>query len=170
MTPTDLRDRPLSRRCALLGLGGVGAAAVLAACSSGSSDTAAGASDAVSGSTSAPSTSGSSAAAPSAAASSPAAGGAAGIASLSDIPVGGTTEVQVDGGNVLLSQPTAGTVEAFSAVCPHQGGQVKPDGSAFKCSLHQSEFSIDGAVTKGPAQQDLEKIAVTVSGDAVVKA
>lgn len=173
MTPTDLRDRPVSRRCALLGVGGVGAAAVLAACSSGS-DGASGTATTAAGTPSAETSAAtSSPAAPESSAgtsSSAAAPAADAIASLADIPVGGTATVEVDGENVLLSQPTAGTVEGFSAVCPHQGGLVKPNGAAFKCSLHGSEFDIDGAVTSGPAQSDLKAFDVSVSGDSVVKA
>lgn len=173
MTPTALRDLPVSRRCALLGVGGVGAAAVLAACSSGS-DGGSGATTSAAGTptigtsaaTSAPATSGTPGTSPG---SSAAPAGDA-IASLSDIPVGGTASAQVDGETVLLSQPTAGTVDAFSATCPHQGATVQPDGGKFKCPLHGSEFALDGAVTEGPAQSGLKTFAVTVSGDSVVKA
>jgi Rieske Fe-S protein len=167
VTPTDLRDHPVSRRCALFGVGGIGAAAVLAACSSGSdggsgtaTTPASTPADTSSAPTSAAPTTGSSSAD-----SSPA-GDA--IASLSDIPVGGSASAQVNGETVLLSQPTAGTVEAFSSSCPHQGGVVKPDGAKFKCSLHGSEFTLDGAVTQGPATSDLTSVPVTVSGDSVV--
>ena len=171
MTPTALRDQPVSRRCALLGVGGVGAAAVLAACSSGSD----GGGGATTAATSAPPStsaapSSSSPAPETSAASSSAAPGADAIASLSDIPVGGTASAEVDGENVLLSQPTAGKVEAFSATCPHQGATVQPDGAKFHCPLHGSEFALDGSVTQGPAQSGLKTFAVTVSGDSVVKA
>lgn len=167
MTATDLFDRPLSRRCALFGAGGVGAAAVLAACSSGSSDSSSGATAATGAATSPSSAAPSSGAATGSATSG--SGGAA-IAPLADVPVGGTGSGQSDGETVLLSQPTAGKVEGFSAVCPHQGGQVKPDGGKFRCSLHFSEFDLDGKVIKGPASKDLTSVAVAVSGADVVKA
>lgn len=174
MTPTALRDLPVSRRCALLGVGGVGAAAVLAACSSGS-DGGSGTTTSASGTptagtsaaTSAPATPATSAGSSAGSSAAPAADA---IASLSDIPVGGTATAQVDGETVLLSQPTAGEVDAFSATCPHQGATVQPDGGKFKCPLHGSEFALDGSVTEGPAQSGLTTFAVTVSGDSVVKA
>lgn len=170
MTPTALRDLPVSRRCALLGVGGVGAAAVLAACSSGS-DGASGATTSAAGTpTTATSAATSDPATPGTSAGSSAAPAGDAIASLSDIPVGGTASAQVDGETVLLSQPTAGKVDAFSATCPHQGATVQPDGGKFKCPLHGSEFALDGAVTEGPAQSGLKTFAVTVSGDSVVKA
>ncbi|MHA3703803.1 Rieske (2Fe-2S) protein [Jatrophihabitans sp. YIM 134969] len=173
MTPSDLRDRPVTRRCALAGLGGVGAAAVLAACSSGGSDSGSdsGGGGTTAATSSAPATPASSAPGSASSAPTSAGGSPAGdaIASLSDIPVGGTASAQVNGETVLLSQPTAGQVEAFSPVCPHQGGQVKPDGGKFRCSLHFSEFDLDGGVTKGPAQSGLQSIAVSVSGDSVVE-
>jgi cytochrome b6-f complex iron-sulfur subunit len=169
MTPSDLRDRPLTRRCALAGLGGVGVAAVLAACSSGSGDDAADAGTSAAAPTSAaetPTSSSSSASAP--ASSSSASSGGDAIAALSDVPVGGTGSGQSGGDTVLLSQPSAGTVEGFSPICPHQGGQVQPDGDKFRCSLHFSEFDLDGKVTKGPATKDLTPVTVAVSGDDIV--
>ena len=167
MTPTDLRDRPVSRRCALFGAGGIGAAAVLAACSSGSSDSSGGATTSAAEPTTGAQTPSSAASSPSAGSSSGSSGGDA-IASLSDVPVGGTGSGQSGGDTVLLSQPSAGNVEGFSPVCPHQGGQVKPDGGKFRCSLHFSEFDLDGKVTKGPATKDLTPVNVAVSGDEIV--
>lgn len=172
MTLADLRDRGITRRCALLGAGGVGAAAVLAACSSGSGDDAAATSTAPStaGSTAASTPGTSSASTPAASAATSASAGGDVVAALSDVPVGGSASAQLDGETVLLSQPQAGKVDAFSNVCPHQGGQVKPDGGKFRCSLHFSEFALDGAVTKGPAVKDLTPVAVAVSGSNIVKA
>lgn len=170
MTTTAPFDRPLTRRCALFGAGGIGAAAVLAACSSGSSHDGSGASTNSATSPSAPTSAASSSAAGGSTTSAPPAAGGATIAPLADVPVGGTGSGRSGGETVLLSQPSAGKVEGFSAVCPHQGGQVKPDGGKFRCSLHFSEFDLDGKVIKGPAQTDLTSVAVAVSGADVVKA
>jgi cytochrome b6-f complex iron-sulfur subunit len=168
VTPTDLRDRPVSRRCALFGAGGIGAAAVLAACSSGSSDASSGATTSAAAPTTPADTPSSAASSPAATGSSSESAGGDSIASLSDVPVGGTGSGQSGGDTVLLSQPSAGKVEGFSPVCPHQGGQVKPDGGKFRCSLHFSEFDLDGKVTKGPATKDLTPVTVAVSGDDIV--
>ncbi|WP_353828374.1 ubiquinol-cytochrome c reductase iron-sulfur subunit [Agromyces sp. SYSU T0242] len=150
--------RELSRRTALaLGSGGVAAGAlILTGCapaadsgdgSSGTSTDASGSGDAGSGD------------------------GASGqeIAALSDIPVGGSIGATIDGKPVLLSQPAAGEVVAFSAICTHQGCQVAAAGSAFECPCHGSIFdAATGAVEQGPALEPLPSVPVTVDGDRVI--
>jgi Rieske Fe-S protein len=93
------------------------------------------------------------------------------VIALADIPVGGTASAKVDGQQVLLAQPTAGTVVCFSAICTHQGCTVAPAGKEFDCPCHGSQFAAaTGDVLAGPAVKPLNKIAVTVSGDSVVTA
>jgi len=94
------------------------------------------------------------------------------IAKLADIPVGGSIIVSLDGQQVVLSQPEAGTVKAFSAVCPHQGCIVAPDAKKeLNCPCHGSRFNAaTGAVLAGPAMTALTSIAVTVNGSSVVSA
>lgn len=89
-------------------------------------------------------------------------------AAVTDIPVGGAVVKDVAGQEVVLAQPEAGNVVAFSAKCPHQGCTVGVGGAKLVCPCHGSEFEIaTGAVTKGPATADLKKLTVTVSGDGV---
>ena len=145
MTPAPVPPAP-SRRTVLCGL----AAAVLvptalAACSS--NNTGAGATG------------------------SPATGGAAGtpLTPLADVPVGGGVVVD---GPVLVVQPTAGQVAAFSAVCPHQGTTVAPprDG-VITCPNHGSQFAADtGELRRGPASTGLTEIPVAVEAEQVVLA
>ena len=91
------------------------------------------------------------------------------LATLSDIPIGGTSAVTVDGQDILLAQPTDGAVVAFSAICTHQGCLVSPAASEFDCSCHGSRFAAaTGAVLKGPASRALDPIPVSVSGGSVV--
>jgi len=94
------------------------------------------------------------------------------IAKLADIPVGGSVIVMLDGKQVVISQPEAGTVKAFSAVCPHQGCIVASDANKdLNCPCHGSRFdAATGAVLQGPATRPLDSVAVTVSGNAVVSA
>jgi cytochrome b6-f complex iron-sulfur subunit len=92
------------------------------------------------------------------------------LAKLSDVPVGGAVAVSSGGKNILVSQPEKGTVAAFSAVCPHQGGNVVVDGKIFRCTLHGSTFKeADGANISGPAAgKPLPTVKVDVSGENIV--
>lgn len=87
---------------------------------------------------------------------------------LSTIEVGGG--VVVPGSEVVITQPSAGTVLAFSAVCPHQGclvSEVKEN--TIVCPCHNSTFSaIDGSVLSGPATSGLAQASVRVENGNVI--
>ncbi|MEU1756675.1 Rieske (2Fe-2S) protein [Micromonospora matsumotoense] len=164
-----------SRRTLLAGAGGVGVAALLTGCQTYGEPTAPAAAPAASGSAAAPAggdPAGASpgAAGPSAGASGSAAGGGeqppapAALAAVADIPVGGGKIFKAEG--VVVTQPAAGTIKAFSATCTHQGCTVTSvkDGTIV-CGCHNSVFGIaDGAVQSGPAGRPLPPRAVTVDG------
>ncbi|WP_416983723.1 Rieske (2Fe-2S) protein [Streptomyces sp. T028] len=97
------------------------------------------------------------------------AGGAA-LTTTADIPEGGGKIF--DSEKVVVTQPTAGTYKAFSAVCTHQGCAVKSIASGvINCPCHNSNFSIeDGSVKSGPATQALPEVKITVSGDSITLA
>jgi Rieske Fe-S protein len=84
-----------------------------------------------------------------------------------DIPVGGG-EILTDQ-KVVITQPTAGTFKAFTAVCTHQGCLVASIVDAMiVCPCHGSTYSIsDGSVTGGPAPAPLAPVPLTVSGDTI---
>ncbi len=48
--------------------------------------------------------------------------------------------------DVIVAQPTEGEFVAFTAVCTHQGGKITTvdDEGVMTCSLHGSQFSIEG--------------------------
>jgi len=93
------------------------------------------------------------------------------IATLADIPVGGSIVVEVAGEQVVLSQPESGTVIAFSAVCTHQGCIVAPKAKELACPCHGSRFNAEtGEVIEGPAARALPSVAVTVNGTSVMTA
>ena len=91
------------------------------------------------------------------------------LATVTQIPVGGTSAVTVDGQNILLARPKVAEVVAFSAICTHQGCLVSAAGSEFECFCHGSRFAAaTGAVLTGPARRALDPIPVSVSGGSVV--
>jgi len=150
--------RELSRRTALVlgGGGALGGALILAGCApaSGSGDGGSGADDAGND-------------AEGSATPTDAAG--EDVAALADIPVGGSISATIGGEPVLLAQPTAGEVVAFSAVCTHQACMVAPEGARFVCPCHGSTFdAATGAVEQGPALEPLPSVPVSVDGDRVI--
>ena len=136
----------LSRR-SLLVLGGAGSALALAACApAATTDSGTDAASGDTGASNAPEQ----------------------VATLAQIPVGGGIAVMVAGAPVVLSQPTAGTVVGFSAICTHQGCVVAPVGAEFDCPCHESKFDgTTGDVLGGPAPRALDTVTVTVEGEAV---
>jgi cytochrome b6-f complex iron-sulfur subunit len=106
-------------------------------------------------------------------AASPSAAGTSGvIVKLAAIPVGGSVSGRgPNGEKLLLAQPTAGTVVAFSAICTHQGCTVEPDGKKLACPCHGSVYdAFTGKNISGPAPSPLHPFAVKVSGTDVVAA
>jgi Rieske Fe-S protein len=70
---------------------------------------------------------------------------------------------------IVVAQPTMGTAVAFSAICPHQGCTVAPDGTRMKCPCHGSLFdAATGRVLHGPAMSGLVLIPVRLDGGEVV--
>lgn len=96
--------------------------------------------------------------------------GNAEIAKLADVPVGGSISATLDGKPIVVAQPAAGTVVAFSAICTHKGCVVKPDAEAkeYACPCHGSRFDAStGEVTAGPAPTALTALQVRVDGDSI---
>jgi len=114
-----------------------------------------------------PEASGSAAPSASGAPPAPGGGGPAPLALVSDIPVGGG-KVFADKG-VVVTQPTAGSIKAFSAECTHAGCTVtNVSGGTINCNCHGSKFKVaDGSVAKGPAPKALAAKKVTVEGGAI---
>ncbi|MDP9239674.1 MAG: Rieske (2Fe-2S) protein [Actinomycetota bacterium] len=141
---------PVSRR-AVLTAGAAGAGAiVLAGCASDSKQ-----------------------ASPAAASSSPAGSSpraATPLAKVADIPVGGAVAAKgANGAALIVAQPTAGTVVAFSAKCTHMGCTVAPAGKKLNCPCHGSVYeAATGKVLQGPAPRPLAKVDVHVVGGEVL--
>jgi len=87
---------------------------------------------------------------------------------LADVPVGGG--IILADQNIVLTQPTEGTIAAFSATCTHAGCAVNEvsDG-LIRCPCHGSVFDMaTGEPTAGPAKSSLPAVAVAVAGADVV--
>jgi Rieske Fe-S protein len=92
------------------------------------------------------------------------------LTSTSDVPVGGGT-ILTDK-RIVITQPHAGTFDAFTAVCTHEGCIVTTvSGGTINCPCHGSKFSIDnGSVVNGPATRPLAPISIKVQGTSIVQA
>jgi cytochrome b6-f complex iron-sulfur subunit len=103
------------------------------------------------------------------AASSDSSGGPPPLAKLSSIPVGASVRATLNGKPIMISQPTAGTVVAFTATCTHLGCTVAPAGKQFHCPCHGSIYdSATGTVISGPAPRPLAAIPVKIDSGNVV--
>lgn len=129
------------RRAVLGGTLGVGAGAVLVACGSSNEPTAV----------------------------PDATGHPAKAADVSDLPVGGSLSVAVEGNTYLLYRKDESTVLAYTAICTHQGCTVGLGKNDFKCPCHGSEFSHDdGSRVAGPAKKPLARYAAAIDGQDVL--
>jgi Rieske Fe-S protein len=71
---------------------------------------------------------------------------------------------------VVITQPTAGQVKAYSTTCTHQGCAVsKVENGLIICPCHDSRFKIaDGSPSGGPATKPLQSKTVKVENGQVV--
>jgi len=100
----------------------------------------------------------------------PASGQAPSLALTSDVPVGGG-KILADK-KIVITQPRAGSFEAFTAICTHQGCTVSDvSGGTVNCPCHGSRFSIaNGSVVTGPAASALAPVSIKVQGTSIVQA
>ncbi len=152
----DAMPRAIPSRRDVLVAAGLGAGALtLAACGSSSTTAAAPSSSSV-------------AAAPAASGGSTPTGNA--LVALSKVPVGGAVATtDANGQPIIVAQPSAGKVVAFSAICTHQGCTVAVAGADLDCPCHGSKFdALTGAVIVGPAPTSLPAVPVQVTDGNVV--
>ena len=52
--------------------------------------------------------------------------------------------------------------DALLLECTHQQNQLIMNSNGFKCSLHGSQFNLNGQVVKGPAERALKKLSTSL--------
>ncbi|WP_436699763.1 Rieske (2Fe-2S) protein [Nocardioides sp. BYT-33-1] len=140
---TGIGDIRASRRIVFSGLGALGVAAALAGCAGDDGD----------GGSSAPKLT-----------------AGAELATTAEVPVGGGIVLADE--KIVLTQPTAGTFLAFTAVCTHQSLLVTSvEDGTIRCANHGSSYSATtGEVEGGPAAGPLAAVDITVEGDRILAA
>jgi Rieske Fe-S protein len=96
------------------------------------------------------------------------------LTAASAVPVGGGVILGLQ--NVVVTQPTKGQFEGFSATCTHQGCILATvSAGTINCACHGSQFSIkDGSNVTGPlgtpagSVAPLPKVAVRRQGKDIV--
>lgn len=93
--------------------------------------------------------------------------GSGAFAKTESIPEGGGRIYKSQ--KVVVTQPAAGQFKAFSVTCPHQGCAVDSvSNGEIICPCHGSKFNIqDGSVANGPAGAPLEEMPITVDGEKI---
>jgi len=98
-----------------------------------------------------------------------------GLVARADVPLGGG--VILGDQNVVVTQPSKGTFEGFSATCTHQGCILASvAGGTINCGCHGSQFSItNGSNVAGPSGSPagsvaaLPRVGIKVKGANVLK-
>jgi Rieske Fe-S protein len=171
VTQEPQKDSLATRRGVLAGVGLVGLAGALTACSSGGSSSSAAVVDpATTSAGSMPTTAAASPSASAAASSGGSSSGGSAAGALTD-----TSAIPVGGGKIfatqlaVVTQPKAGEFKVFSATCTHMGCTVNQIANGrIDCPCHGSEYSItDGAVLAGPAPKPLPAKPFKVTGDSI---
>jgi cytochrome b6-f complex iron-sulfur subunit len=62
---------------------------------------------------------------------------------------------------ILLRKRADSSYDAVLLRCTHQGCEVGIEGQGLACPCHGSEFSLEGKVTRGPAEKNLHSFKIT---------
>jgi Rieske Fe-S protein len=72
--------------------------------------------------------------------------------------------------DIAVRKNSTDQYEALLLECTHQQNQLIANPTGFRCTLHGSEFNLNGQVVKGPAEQSLKKFTTLLDqGQVVIK-
>ncbi|WP_397546748.1 ubiquinol-cytochrome c reductase iron-sulfur subunit [Rhodothermus marinus] len=75
--------------------------------------------------------------------------------------------LHIDAADMLVVNVN-GTIRAFSAICTHQGCEIRDfQNNRFTCWCHGSQFDTSGQVVRGPASSPLPEYTVERNGNIV---
>ena len=66
--------------------------------------------------------------------------------------------------DIAVSKNTDNSFSALLLQCTHQDNQLTVYPNGYQCSLHGSQFDINGKVVKGPASKPLKNLSITQEG------
>jgi cytochrome b6-f complex iron-sulfur subunit len=69
--------------------------------------------------------------------------------------------------DLAIQKNKDGTFSTLLLKCTHAGQPLTKTGSNYYCTLHGSQFTHEGIVTKGPAYENLTQLVTNVAGDLV---
>jgi len=64
--------------------------------------------------------------------------------------------------DLAVQRKADGTYETLVLMCTHAGQPLTKTGDNYYCTLHGSQFDHEGHVTKGPADQNLERLPTSI--------
>jgi Rieske Fe-S protein len=70
--------------------------------------------------------------------------------------------------DIAVQKSSDNSYQALLMQCTHQENQLTPTGNGYTCSLHGSQFSRDGHVKKGPAENPLKQYTTSVNQSQVI--
>ncbi|CAN5143152.1 hypothetical protein BH11BAC6_BH11BAC6_10130 [soil metagenome] len=71
--------------------------------------------------------------------------------------------------DIAVQRNTDNSYQALLLQCTHQENQLNVQGkNGYHCSLHGSEFDLNGNVRKGPAQQPLKRYSTSLENNNLI--
>lgn len=71
--------------------------------------------------------------------------------------------------DIAVQKNADNTYQALLLQCTHQENQLAPIGkNGYRCSLHGSEFDMNGVVKKGPAEKALERYYTSIDNNNLI--